>query len=233
MRIHYLQHVAFEGLGSMAAWFQQRGHKVQGSHLYRGDTLPLLEDFDWLVIMGGPMGVADDSAHPWLAQERAFIGNAVAAGKMVLGICLGAQLIAAALGAAVAPNRHREIGWHRVFAPLNEPVHAYSMPVLAAGLVFHWHQESYELPTGAMHLAASDACLHQAFAIGERVVGLQYHLETTAESARALIENCGDELDGSHYVQDAEEILTDHRRFDAINSSMIELLDAMERQYPS
>ncbi len=105
MRIHYLQHVPFEGPAAIAEWAQEHGHELVGTRLDRNEPLPALRDFDWLVVMGGPMGVGDRDRYPWMGPELELIREAIAAGRRVLGVCLGAQLIAAALGARVYPAR--------------------------------------------------------------------------------------------------------------------------------
>lgn len=111
MRIHYLQHVPFEGLGTMESYFLQRGHRLSSTHFYLEKPPPSVAEFDWLVVMGGPMGVYDEIKFPWLTEEKSFIGKSIKSGKIVLGICLGAQLIADVLGAGVFKNQYREIGW--------------------------------------------------------------------------------------------------------------------------
>lgn len=229
MRIHSLQHVPFEGLGSMAEVFERRGDEVTTSHLYAGDAPPALEAFDWLVVMGGPMGVHDEEQYPWLAAEKTLIRAAIDGGKRVLGICLGAQLIAHTLGAAVTPNPRREIGWFPIRA--TEAAGATPWGVVFAGQprVFHWHGDTFAIPPGAVHLASSEACPHQAFVLGTRVLGLQFHLETTGESAEALLKHCANELDGSEWVQDAEAIRADPSRYPAINRLMERVIDTMVR----
>jgi len=226
MRIHYLQHVPFEGLGQIEPLLREQGHELSGSHLYRGDALPTLDDFDGLVVMGGPMGVGDVDRYPWLAPELALIGQAVQAGKRLLGICLGAQLIAAALGAAVTKNRWREIGWF----PISRDPQAAGSPL---GLlfpdqleVFHWHGDTFALPEGALRLASSAACVEQGFVLDERVVGLQFHLEMTPKSAAVLCAEGEGELDGSRYVQTTEAMLADAGRFDGCRG----VLDALLRR---
>ncbi|WP_049721377.1 type 1 glutamine amidotransferase [Gilvimarinus polysaccharolyticus] len=230
MRISVLQHVPFEGLGSMADEFAARNYSVTNHHLYLNQPLPKLTDFDWLVIMGGPMSVADTVQHPWLVTEQQLIAAAVSAGKRVLGICLGAQLIASALGAAVTPGRHREIGWHPVQGLTSHSV--YSQLFTDNPTVFHWHGDTFALPHGATHLAHSEACQHQAFAIGTRVLALQFHLETTAESAQALLEHCGHELDGSLYVQPAKTVAGTLAQFTQIRTLMARTLDIMAEAAP-
>lgn len=227
MRVHILQHVAFEGPGSIADWLGARDATVTRTTLYDAPAFPALDDFDWVIAMGGPMSVNDETELPWLAQEKQFIGDAIARGKTVLGICLGAQLIAAATGARVRAGKEREIGWHPVL-----PARAAASDGLAALFapgteVFHWHGETFDLPRGARHLLRSAACDHQAFAIGDRVLGLQFHLETTVASAEALIANCPADLRPGAYVQTAGEMLSAPERFDRINTLMTRVLDTL------
>jgi GMP synthase-like glutamine amidotransferase len=206
MRILVLQHVPFEGPAAIADWASRRGHPLDVCRLYAGDPLPAPTDFDRLVVMGGPMGVGDTEAYPWLVAEQAFIADAVAAGKSVVGICLGAQLIAAALGARVYRNAHVEIGWHpiRLTAQAQRLDLCEGLPVEQT--VYHWHGDTFDLPAGALQLAQSEACTHQAFLVEDRVLGLQCHLESTPESVRALCDACGEELVPDRWVQTAAEM---------------------------
>lgn len=225
MRIHVLQHVPFEDIGSMAADFQQRGYTVTRTHWYRGDQPPALNNFDALIVMGGPMGVHDEARYPWLIPEKALIHAAIDADKFVLGICLGAQLIAHVLGAKVFPNPQREIGWFPLTLQTPPAESRLGDALSEQAEVFHWHGDTFELPDNARWLASSQACAHQAFNLGNRIFGFQFHLETTEESARALVRECGDELDGSSFVQSAEEILADRERFANINRIMSKVLE--------
>ena len=207
MRIHYLQHVPFEGIGSMEAYFISHGHKLSSTHLYLNETFPQLHDFDWLIVMGGPMGVGDELQYSWMSKEKSFIKSAIESGKIVLGICLGAQLIAEVLGAKVYKNSDREIGWF----PINVSEHVSNTilrGVFPQGIeVFHWHGDTFDVPVPSVLLASSEACQNQGFIVGDRIVGLQFHLETPPDSAKALVENCRNELDGSKFVQNEKEIL--------------------------
>jgi len=203
MKAVILQHVPFEGPGCIADWLAARGADSRTVRLFAGDALPAPDDFDLLVALGGPMSVNDEWFHDWLADEKRLIAEAVARCRAVLGICLGAQLIASALGARVGPNEHAEIGWFDIMA---EPSGGgFAFPPRTT--VLHWHGETFDLPPGATLLASSEACRHQAFRIGERVVGLQFHLETTADSLAGLVEACGDELVPERFVQDETRIL--------------------------
>lgn len=229
IRLHYLQHVPFEGLGSIESWAKTNGHTVSSTQLHAGGALPSLEALDWLIVMGGPMGVHDDITFPWLVAEKRFIERAIATGKVVLGVCLGAQLIADVLGAKVYPNREKEIGWF----PVDKTPEADNTRVFGKFPskleVFHWHGDTFDLPTGAIHVTRSTACANQAFVYDDRVVGLQFHLETTRQSAEQLIENCANELVEGPFIQTADTMLSNSRRFDTINTVMAQLLDELGR----
>jgi GMP synthase-like glutamine amidotransferase len=228
MHIHHLQHVAFEGLGSMAPYFLSKGFQLSATHLYLDQSPPPLDTLDWLIVMGGPMGANDETKYAWMATEKTYIQKAVSAGKVVLGICLGAQLIAAVLGARVFKNSHREIGWFPIQKTEQAKTSALAEVFPQQTEVFHWHGDTFEIPRGSTLLASSEACDHQGFVLDNRVVGLQFHLETTPASARALVENCGHELDNSRYVQTAEQIQADGPKFERINTIMAALLDRMQ-----
>ena len=225
MRIHYLQHVPFEGLGSIAAWAANRGDSITLSRLYQGDALPALDTFDLLIIMGGPMSVNDDGEFPFLMKEKQFIAAAIQAEKRVLGICLGSQLIAAALGQHVYRNAQKEIGWFPIELTDTGRNSRFLAHVPSGSEVFHWHGETFDLPDGAEWLAQSEACRHQAFSYHDHVVGLQFHFETTPESAMQLITHCGDELVAAPFIQPAEAMMARPERFVAINRLMSGLLD--------
>ncbi|MDN5850272.1 MAG: type 1 glutamine amidotransferase [Nitrococcus sp.] len=196
---------------------------ITDTRFFESTRLPDLNDIDFLVVMGGPMSVNDEDEFPWLAQEKQFIRSAVEAGKPALGICLGAQLIASAMGARVYPNHCKEIGWFPVHAvPIDNPA-CFRFPAVIEA--FHWHGETFDLPAGSIRLAQSDACKNQAFQLGKRVIGLQFHLETTPESARELVEHCRAELSSAQYVQSETAILTAaDEKCPPINDLMIEVL---------
>jgi GMP synthase-like glutamine amidotransferase len=221
MRIHTLQHVDFEGLGSIEEWATAHGETITCSRLFANEPLPGVEEFDWLIVMGGPMNIYQEDSYPWLRQEKALIKEAIEEGKVVLGVCLGAQLIADVLGARVSKNRFREIGWF----PLTEAHTIMTGIIPAKALVMHWHGDTFGLPPGAELLASSEACTNQGFIYRDRVVGLQFHLETTPKSLSALIDHGQDELEPGPYIQTPIEMLADPSRFTAINQMMAALLD--------
>lgn len=191
MHVHVLQHVPFEGLGSIETWLSHRGARVTYTRFFESTHLPALADIDFIIALGGPMSVNDEEQFPWLRPEKRLIADAIAGNKAVLGICLGSQLIASALGSQIYPNAEKEIGWFPVYA---EPAAPGTFVFPTSVEAFHWHGETFDLPAGAVHLASSAACRNQAFQVGTRVIGLQFHLETTPESAAAIIRHCANEL---------------------------------------
>lgn len=227
MRLHYFQHVSFEGLGSVETWAKDMAYDITSTRFFASDTLPDLDDIDWLVIMGGPMSVDEETRYPWIVKEKNYIEQAIVKGKVVLGICFGAQLIADVIGAKIYPNKHKEIGWF----PINKTDDS-NTTRLADFLpeqmdVFHWHGDTFNTPPGATNLATSQACENQGFIYDDHVIGLQFHLETTPLSAKALIDNCGEEIVEGPYIQSSSEIFSDKQRFEKINRTMEGLLDHM------
>ena len=225
MKLHYLQHVPFEDLGSIASWAKARRIQISRTRLFTDEALPSADEIDLLVVMGGPMGVYDERDHPWLIQEKAFLKQAINSGTQILGVCLGAQLIAEVLGARVYPNNHKEIGWFSIEGVQAVPSGSIEKVLSNAGEVFHWHGDTFDLPTGATHLAKSPVCKNQAFSVGNQILALQFHLETTPDAAQALIDHCGHEIVDAPYIQPAHEILKNQHEFERINILMAECLD--------
>jgi len=229
MKVHVLQHVPSEGLGSIEAWLEKIGATVTFTYFFESADLPAVHELDLVIALGGPMSVNDEDALPWLRAEKNFIREAIENGKAVLGICLGSQLIANALGASVHANPHKEIGWF----PVTVVEHSQATFQLPSSVnVFHWHGETFEMPQGAIHLARSAACENQGFQWGRHVIGLQFHLETTADSARAFVEEDDGveladslELDGGLYIQTAQQILdAPASAYAGINALMVDVL---------
>jgi len=228
MRAHYFQHVPFEGLGSIGPWLESHGYTLTGTRFFESADLPDPGAIDLLVVMGGPMSVNEEAIFPWLALEKNFVREVIELGTPVLGICLGAQVIANAMGANVFPNHHKEIGWFPVQAVDSMEASVFGFP--RSETVFHWHGETFDLPPGAIRLARSEGCENQAFQLGKGVIGLQFHVETTPESATEMVSQCRDELVPSRYVQTGEEILSaSPDRYKSMNDLMGSILAFLQR----
>ncbi len=213
MRLHWLGHVPFEDAANIGTWAEQHGCTITNTQLYTGAPLPKIEQIDALAIMGGPMNVYQHRDYPWLLAEKRFIEKAIGTGIPTIGVCLGAQLVADVLGAKVVQNPHIEIGWFKVqmVAESQAGVGANDCSPLLRDLpmrftAFHWHGDTFEIPSGAIRIAQSRACRNQAFEYAGHVLGLQFHLEYSAQSIEKMLAHCGHELVQAPFVQDRERI---------------------------
>ena len=229
MRAHYFQHVPFEGLGSIEPWLQSAGYEITQTRYFESVAQPDPEAIDLLVVMGGPMSINDEAEFPWLVAEKQFIRAAIQLGKPILGICLGAQLIASAMGARVYGNPVKEIGWLPIHGTSVDDDAIFNFPPLLDA--FHWHGETFDLPAGAIHLASSAGCVNQAFQLGASVIGLQFHLETTPQLAQNLVAHCRHELVPAPYIQTEAQILSPTpERYAAMNRVMGDILAFLARK---
>lgn len=226
-RVHWLQHADHEDSGCIEPWLRSRGHAVSYTRLFAGESPPVLDSFDWLIVMGGPMNIYEYEAHPWLKTEKSFINDAIVTKKKILGICLGSQLVSDVLGGKVTKNKYQEIGWFNVNMTPDRNKSPMTNGIEDRYLAFHWHGDTYALPPGAKCLASSEACSQQAFSWGDRVLGLQFHLEVTAANAREWLRV--DPPRPDRYVQTPDFILADESRFTDNNRLMCRLLENMEK----
>jgi len=228
MRVHYLQHIHFEDLGSMAVYFKAKNAQITNTQVYQNTEFPSLDDFDVLIIMGGPMGVYQEDEHPWLVAEKQFIRSAIDAKKVVMGFCLGAQLIAEVCGGEVTQNKQKEIGWFMI-SPVKHDNKTILDDIFSESLLaYHWHGDTFSLPPKAQHLTRSSACENQAFVIDDHVFGFQFHLEMTPKGTRDLVKHCADELpilEQSKFVQTPEQLIGTMEQFIEINETMHKILD--------
>jgi len=222
LRVHSIVHLPAEGIGWIADWIRAGGHTHSETAVFSDPIFPSVDAFDMLIVMGGPMSVNDEATYAWLRPEKELIASAIGAGKAVVGICLGSQLIASALGSPVRANSRKEIGWfpirtdRRVIPELEESM-----------TVFHWHGETFDLPAQARAFAQSDACRNQGFLYGDRVLALQFHVEVTRPLLAQMISSGADELIPERYVQGAEQILAGAGNAPAANAILGKLLDRL------
>lgn len=231
MRIHYLQHVPFEDLANIGVWAKEKSHSITRTQLFNEESLPNMDEFDWLIIMGGPMNIYEEEEYLWLSREKEFISQAIANKKIVLGICLGGQLIADVLGGKVTGNGHVEIGWFPVKLTSDSKRSNGFGTFPGEFTAFHWHGDTFEIPPGAVRLAESKACMNQAFEYNGRVIGLQFHIEYSAKSIDLMIQNCGDELVDGKFIRKADEIISRSDHLEGANSLLNMLLDNMEMEF--
>ena len=232
MHIHILQHVAHEGPAAIASWAADRKFSTSISLAGSEKALPGTDSFDWLIILGGPMNVNDEQFHPWLIAEKKLIRQAMEQKKIVIGICLGAQLIAHIAGAEVRQNTSPEIGFfpvHFYEAAKNDPVFRFFPKQLTT---FHWHGNIFELPENAVSMASTEITPCQAFRLNETIFGFQFHPECTINSISSMIEYGKEELNSSKHVQTEPEIrrLMNHTILN--NKILIEVLDKISNLKP-
>lgn len=222
MKINCIQHVAFEGLGNIQEWIDNNGHSLNTTKLFLNAPLPNPEDFDMLIIMGGPMGVYDEDKYEWVALEKQLIKATIAQNKPILGVCLGSQFIASALGAKVYPGPMKEIGWF--------PIHVYNKEWLTFEndnpVVFHWHGDTFDLPESAQLMASTPEVPNQAYVVNNNVIGLQFHLEQTPTTLKGMIEHCGEELNETGLKIQAPQLIGSETSYFEKNKQVIfKLLD--------
>lgn len=225
LRLHCLQHVSFENSAYINDWAENKGHSISKTLFFKNESLPKLDEFDFLIILGGPMNVYEDEKYPWLIEEKKFIADAIQNNKKVLGICLGAQLIADVLGSRVKNNSNKEIGFFNTSLTDKAKANPIFLNLPCDFMAFHWHGDTFGIPDSAIKLASSSACHNQGFIYNDKVIALQFHLESTSKSINRLLENCKDELIKGNYIQNAKEIKEGFRNIDGMNKIMMRLLD--------
>lgn len=228
MKIHVLQHSSINTLGTIEEYAKIKNHRLESTRFYETKSPPEIDSFDILIIMGGPMGIYDYEENPWLRDEKAFIKQAVEAGKPILGICLGAQLLADVLGARIYENRHMEMGWFPVRAHDGENKPEFLKELPDEITVFHRHSRTFDLPAGT-HLFESEGCKNQGFIYNGRVVALQFHPEVNEERILNLIKRFGDGMANGPFVQKKEEMLGQREYLASTKEFMFLVLDKLEK----
>ena len=227
MKIHCFQHVAFETPGSIIEWAHHHQHDICYTRFYeRLPVFPLINDVDILLVLGGSMNVDEDAKYPWLREEKDFIRQAISAGKKVMGICLGSQLIARALGSEVYPQAEKEIGFFPVQFTEEGIQHPFFNHFKNPSMVFHWHGDTFHLPAGAALIASSQSCKNQLYLFGNNVLGLQFHLEMNEEVMNEMLLHDIVELnEKGKYIQTKELIKNGYQYLTQNKNDLFRLLD--------
>ncbi|WP_409305127.1 type 1 glutamine amidotransferase [Peribacillus sp. SCS-155] len=229
MRIHYIQNDPLATLGYIEEWAKEGKHSLTCTKMYENEELPGCGSFDLLIILGGRMGAYQENEYPWLITEKQFIRQAIEEGKFVLGICLGVQLLANALGSRVYPHAHQEVGWW----PIELSGEASDFPLFngvpKSFVAFEHHGDTFDLPAGAVRLASSKGCTNQAFAYGERVVGLQFHPEFTEDVICSLTSDPESQVVPGEFTQDPDSWGNQGSLLDGAKSVLFTVLDNIAR----
>lgn len=223
MKILFVTHASFEQPGSIAAWAKTHDHETLEVKPYEGEALPAIDGYDMLVVMGGPQSPIEIETYPYLKDEIVLVSQALKQKKRIVGVCLGAQLITEALGAATERSPNKEIGMY----PLEVTSAAAADPVFSKFPskfdVMHWHSDMPGVADGIELLAQSEGCPRQAFRYGDRVYGFQCHFELTKELVEGMIKHCDGDLKAGKYVMTPEQLMA--LDYSDINAKMDKVLD--------
>lgn len=201
-KAHYFQHVSYEAPQNILTWLHNNNYKVNSTLFYEDNyVFPLIQDVDVLIVMGGPMGVNDENIYPWLKSELNFIRDFIDSGKKIIGVCLGAQFIAKALGSDVYKNSEKEIGWSDIeFSFFGDVIHQ---------KVLHWHGDTFNIPIGCKRIATNEITENQGF-MSNNILAFQFHIEMTKIGVENIINNSACELNqGGKFVDAVDKILSE------------------------
>ncbi|NNM58402.1 MAG: C26 family cysteine hydrolase domain-containing family [Legionellales bacterium] len=227
MRVHAIIHASFEKIGIIQNWCRENGYQLSATLPFEGEKLPDISEVDFLIIMGGPQCAVHLDQYPYLYDEIEFIKKSIEHNKPTLGICLGAQLIGASLGANTEHSPNQEIGVFPVtltHAGTTDPIFKAFSPTFN---VMHWHSDMPGIAKDVVILAKSEGCPRQAFRYGDRVYGLQFHLEITNELLKGMVTHCADDLKNGAYIQNEEQLLA--QDLTSVNEKMIPVLDYLAK----
>jgi len=201
-KAHYFQHVSYEAPQNILTWLYNNNYKVNSTLFYKENyVFPLIQDVDVLIVMGGPMGVNDENIYPWLKSELNFIRDFIDSGKKIIGVCLGAQFIAKALGSDVYRNSKKEIGWSDIeFSFFGDVINQ---------KVLHWHGDTFNIPIGCKRIATNEITENQGF-MSNNILAFQFHIEMTKVGVEDIIKNSENELNqGGKFVDSVNKILNE------------------------
>ncbi|MBX3042274.1 MAG: type 1 glutamine amidotransferase [Candidatus Kapabacteria bacterium] len=226
LNIHYYQHVNYEGLAHIQKWCDTRGYNLTRTNFKSEEPIPNPDLYDVLIVLGGPMSVHDESKYPWLIKEKKSIDRALNDGRKVIGICLGAQLLAEVLGSEVKQSKEKEVGWLNIKMSDEYKNHQHFDTFPKEFQTFHWHGEEFTLPHNSIRIASSDTCENQIFLYGDIAAGFQCHPEQTEYSISRMLDRAGDYLKPGKYVQTREEIIREIHHAHLNNNLLSDFLDS-------
>ena len=229
MKIHVLHHVHLPIKHGITRYLEESLHEVSHTYVFETPPFPAISDIDWLIVMGGPMSANDEATRAWLVPEKQFIKDVIDAGKTVLGICLGAQLIAHALGAAVTKNPYPEFGWHQLTPSAEVHKTLLGDVFKQEQTLFHSHSETFGIPTNAIRIASSQACENQGFIYDNRVIAIQFHPEITPELAALFTTHCDEHWAATPYCKIERPNKRTDELFNSSASFIKTLLGKIER----
>ena len=233
MKLHLLEHDPIDlSDTNMISWAKAKGYPIEQTYVCNHEKLPALDDFDWLMVMGGSPHVWEEDSLAWLAPEKEFIAAALDRNKIILGVCFGAQLVAEALGGAVYQNDHEEIGWHEVTLTPDGRNSFLFGNIPETFITFHWHSDHFSLPPGCTRLASSEPTPNQAFIMQDRpVAALQFHPEYSRNMVDRFAREWGHEWNPGPFVAGKDAVLAQTETLPDNYWLMATLLDNMEKQF--
>lgn len=223
MKILIVSHADFEKPGCIDDWARNHNHQTQEVRPYKGEQIPNMDDFDFLIVMGGPQSLLPIIKDPYLSNEIELIKQALKKQKRIIGVCLGAQLLGEALGAKAERSPNREIGIYPIEL-LDDAKHDPVFRQFPKSFdVTHWHSDMPGIPKGAVLLAKSEGCPRQVFRYGDRVYGFQCHFELTQELIKEMVEHCPGDLKTGEYIRTKKELI--EADYSEINKKLYGILD--------
>ena len=233
MKLHLLEHDPLDlSDTNMTRWARAKGYPLAQTYVCNNEKLPALDDFDWLMVMGGSPHAWQEDSLPWLAPEKEFIAAALEGNKVIFGVCFGAQLLAEALGGQVFQNEQAEIGWHEVSLTPQGRDSFLFRNIPQKFLSFHWHKDHFSLPSGCTRLAASEPTPNQAFVMqGRPIAAVQFHPEYTRNMVGRFARKWGHEWQPGPFVPGQAAVITQTEAMPDTYWLMAALLDNMEREF--
>ncbi len=233
MRLHLLEHDPIDlSKTNIMNWARTKGYPVTQTYVCNNEKPPAMDDFDWLMVMGGSPHAWEEDSLPWLAPEKEFIAEALDRNKIIFGVCFGAQLLAEALGGTIFQNDQKEIGWHEVtLTPDGQ--HSFLFKDIPERFTsFHWHSDHFSLPPGCIRLARSEPTPNQAFVMeGKPIAALQFHPEYTRNMVSHFAHELGHEWKPGPFVAGQEAVLAQTETIPDTYWLMAALLDNMDREF--